>query len=85
MYLLDLQAGGVIRNLEREIRYPLHVSGIKVGTYIADHQFYWVATGVFQCEDVKSRATITPLYRRNKKHMMIEHGITVIEVFKPNE
>ena len=83
VFLLELQAKGVICDLRRQIRYPLHVNGVKIGTYIADHQFVWEATGIPQVEDVKSvRTAKLPLFRRNKKHMWAEYGIDVIEVFE---
>ena len=83
LFLKELEAAGVIRNLRRQVRHTLTVNGVKVGTYISDHEFNRVDTGVFVCEDVKSpRTAKLPLYRRNKRHMMAEHGIDVVEVFK---
>ena len=84
LFLKDLEANGVIRDLRRQVKYELHVQGIKVGSYIADFVYIHPQKGLV-VTDVKSKATITALYRRNKKHMWIEHGIDVIEVFDPNE
>ena len=81
VHLLELQAQGIIRNLRREVRYPLHVNGVKIGTYIADHQWDWAEDGRFHLEDVKSRSTVTPLYRRSKKHVKAEYGLDIIEFY----
>ena len=85
VYLKGLEAKGEIRDLRRQVRHPLTVNGVKVGTYISDHEFTWTETGLPQIEDVKSiRTAKLPLFRRNKKHMAAEHGIDVIEIFKPD-
>ena len=85
MYLKELEAKGLVRDLRREVRYTLHVNGVKVGSYILDHQFIWVKTAEPIYEDVKSKATVTALYRRNKKHMAAEYGIKVVEVYNAQD
>ena len=84
LFLLEQQAKGVIRDLRRQVKYELHVQDIKVGSYIADFVYLHPEKGLV-VTDVKSKATITALYRRNKKHLWIEFGINVIEVFDPLE
>ena len=86
VFLLDLQANGVIRNLRRQVRYNLHVQGVKIGGCIPDFEYTICKTGKQVTEDVKgSKFTLTPLYRRNKRHLLVEHGISMVEVFKPDE
>jgi len=83
LFLRDLEAKGMIRDLERQIRFPLHVNSIRIGTYIPDFRYRVVATGELRTEDVKGK--LTALYRRSAKHLAAEYGITVIEVYQPDE
>jgi hypothetical protein len=85
LVLKEREVAGVIRDLERQIRFPLHVNGIRIGTYIPDFQYTVAKTGERITEDVKAKATVTPLYRRNKKHLFVEHSISVKEVYKWND
>lgn len=85
-FLKDLEAKGVIRGLRRQVRYNLHVNGIKVGACIPDFEYVVVKTGQSATEDVKpSKYFITPIYRRNKLHLLAEHGVSMVEVFKHDE
>jgi len=81
LFLKELEAAGVIDRLERQIRYPLHVNEIRIGTYIPDFR-YWV-NGEMRVEDVKGK--LTALYRRSAKHLAAQYGINVIEVYRPDE
>ena len=63
--LMNLQKSGYISNLRLQPEFPLMVNGKKIGKYIAD--FSYVCKGVRVIEDVKSKATITPVYRLKKK------------------
>ena len=74
-YLRDIK----VDDLEPHPKYDLHVNGVKIGTYSPDFQY--TVNGELVVEDVKGRATLTPLYRWKKKHMLVEHGITVKEVY----
>ena len=78
---MDQEAKGVIHDLKCQVRFPLHVQGIKVATYIADACYVVTRTNQYTVEDTKSPATITALYRRNKRHMLIEYKIDVREVY----
>ena len=68
-----------VDDLEPHPKYDLHVKGVKIGTYSPDFQY--TVNGELVVEDVKGRATLTPLYRWKKKHMLAEHGINVKEVY----
>ena len=82
LHLKELEAIGAILNLERQIRYPLLVNGIKIGTYIADFRYTVPETGEVAVIDVKSpRTAKLPLYRRSKKHMLAQFGIDIQEVY----
>ena len=85
LFLLEQQAKGIITKLHRQVRYDLHVEGVKIGGCIPDFQYVVCETGRLATEDVKSWASITPLYRRNKKHLAVEHKIDMVEVFDPQE
>lgn len=68
-----------VDDLEPHPKYDLHVNGVKIGTYSPDFQYR--VNGELVVEDVKGRATLTPLYRWKKKHMLAEHDIEVHEVY----
>lgn len=59
--------------------FPLHVNGRLLGKYIADFSYRW--DGRLVVEDVKSKPTMTPLYRWKRKHLKAELGLEVTEVF----
>ena len=70
---------GEIKNLERQVRFPIVVNGVKVCTYIADHVYDEMAGRVV--EDVKSEFTRKdPVYRLKNKLMKACHGIDIREV-----
>lgn len=73
---------GLIANLERQVRYPLHcVNGGKVGDYIADHVYYDYQRGCQVVEDVKSPATAKDsLYVWKKRHFQAEYRMPIYEV-----
>ena len=70
---------GEIKNLDRQVRFPIIVNGMKVCTYIADHVYDEMAGRVV--EDVKSEFTRKdPVYRLKYKLMKACHGIDIREV-----
>ena len=73
-------AGGLIHGLELQPRYPLVVNGIKIATYVGDFRYVRNATNTITVEDVKSRPTMTPVYRLKKKLMLALYGIDILEV-----
>ncbi len=70
---------GGVQDLKCHPKYDLHVGGVKIGTYSPD--FTYIEKGSLVVEDVKGKATLTPLYRWKKKHMKAEHDIDVVEVY----
>jgi hypothetical protein len=60
-----LYVAGHIDELELQPKIPLIVNGTKIGSYVGD--FRYKKNGVTILEDVKSKATITPVYRLKKK------------------
>lgn len=72
---------GEIVELECQPRYPLTINGVKVGTYVGDFRYKIVANGTTVVEDVKSKPTMTPIYRLKKKLMLAIHSINVKEMF----
>ena len=71
---------GEIQDLELQPRFKLVVNEHHVCTYVADFRYIESATGVSVVEDVKSPATVTPVYRVKKKLLLATHGITVREI-----
>lgn len=74
-----LEKAGQIRNLRRQIKYPIDVNGHKVCTYWADfcyeelHKTRWVEI----TEDVKGHRT--PIYNLKKRLMRAVWGIDIRE------
>ena len=60
-----LVQSGYISHLRLQPNFPLMVNGKKIGKYVAD--FSYIKNGVKIIEDVKSKATMTPVYRMKKK------------------
>jgi len=75
--LRDWQACGVIRDLQRQVAYLLHVNGQCIGRYVADF-VYAGPENVHTIEDAKGYRT--PLYAWKKKHFEAEYGIPITEV-----
>lgn len=76
-----LERVGEIIDLKCQPRYSLATNGVKLGTYVADFSYREKATNESVVEDVKSKPTITAIYRLKKKLMLAIHGIEVKEVF----
>lgn len=86
--LMLLQRQGVIKGLQRQVKFEL-VPGVKFSDakratpairYFADF-VYQDAAGKLVVEDTKSKATSEDSYYKCKKHMMLAiHGIEIREV-----
>ena len=74
--LQSMVKAGEIRNLERQVRFPIVVNGVKVCTYIAD--FTYEELGGVVVEDVKSEFTRKdPLFRLKSKLLKATTGIDI--------
>lgn len=76
--LLLMQSAGAITGLIVHPHFQLKVSGVHIGDYVADFQYY--EHGQRIVEDVKSPPTRTPLYLWKIKHLKAQYGIEVREV-----
>ena len=73
-----LERAGQISGLERQVRIPIIVNGVKVCSYVADFQY--VQNGRTVVEDVKSEHTRKlPLYRLKNKLLKAANGIEIVE------
>jgi hypothetical protein len=70
-----LERAGEISDLEIKPTYVLTVNGFAVGKMIPD--FRYRRGDQLVCEDVKSKPTITPMFRWKAKHLLHEHGVKV--------
>jgi len=70
---------GVITDLQVHQRFRLDVNGVHICDYESDFTYH--RDGQLVVEDVKSKPTITRLYRVKKKLMLALHKLTVQEVF----
>lgn len=78
-----LEKAGAIRNLERQIKFPLEVStpdsGPKViGNYYADFVYWDNEKQTTVIEDVKGFKT--QLYNWKKQHIEAQYGIKLVEI-----
>lgn len=75
-----LVRAGEIRDLRRQVAYPLVVNGMLVASFVAD--FVYVEGGQVVVEDVKggtTKATRPERYRLKKKLMLAIHGVEIRE------
>ena len=64
-----LSQAGLIKNLECQPKIDLLVNGKSVGKYVGDFR-YINEQGITIIEDVKSKATKTPVYNLKKKILL---------------
>lgn len=73
------EARGEITRLERQVRIPLHApGGQRIGHYVAD--FVFVDGGRRRVQDVKGSPRREDLYTWKRRHVLLEHGITIEEI-----
>lgn len=72
--LLLLKKAKQITDLRLQVRFKL----VQEVTYVADFEYYDVATGSRIVEDAKGFKT--EVYKRKKKLMKVQHGIEIKEV-----
>lgn len=76
--LLLEQKAGKIRDLRRQVRYPLAVNGVLVCTYVAD-AVYWdnrlAREVVADAKGVRTRE-----YRIKRKLMLAIHNVEILEL-----
>ena len=75
-----LEDAGKIVDLKRQVRMPLQVGEIRIGTYIADFVYLAPTDGSLKqvVEDVKGHRT--QLYFWKKKHFEAQYGFPITEV-----
>ena len=61
-----LERAGAIRDLRRQVVFPLMVGAVQIGRYVADFVYFW-PNSERVIEDVKG--VQTELFRRSAKHM----------------
>ena len=78
LVLKDRLAKKEIFELRLQPEFPLTTCGRHIGFYVADFSYRLTKyPGELIVEDVKG--VKTALYRWKKKHMLLEHGITILE------
>lgn len=73
-----MQRAGMIKNLKRQVAYPLEVNGELMTTYYAD--YVYEEGGKTVVEDAKGKRT--RMYTLKKKLMLTIHGIRIREFTK---
>jgi hypothetical protein len=75
------ERAGQIRNLRRQVRYPLHAEGGNlVGGYDADFVYDERTDDGWALVVADAKGFPTPLYEWKKRHMLAEHGIEIREL-----
>lgn len=78
-----LERAGKIASLEVHPVFPLVVDGVKVGKYISDFAYFEKSGNAHTkkvVEDVKSKPTMTPVYRLKKRLLKALYGIDIKEI-----
>ena len=75
------EMAGIITDLEIHKPFSLNVNGVHICDYESD--FTYRRDGRLVVEDVKSKPTVTRLYRVKNKLMLAVLGITIQEVYDP--
>jgi len=76
--LRELEKAGVIRNLRRQVKYPLSVNGQLICTYIGDFSYVEAASGREHLEDAKGVRTAVYLLKR--RLLLALRGIRIEEI-----
>jgi len=79
--LLILERCGSIKNLTLQPEFWLTVNGVKICRYRADFSYFCLKRGEPIVEDVKSKATKTPVYELKRKIFEAMYGRKVTEIF----
>jgi hypothetical protein len=80
--LLLLQKMNYIKDLVIQPKIPLIVNNKTIGSYIGDFKYFDNKLKKTVIEDVKSKATITPLYRLKKKILATyQPPVEITEIF----
>lgn len=70
-----LERGGLISDLQRQVKYPLNCSGKMIANFIADYSY--IQNGKQVVEDFKSPATMTPAFRLKAKLFEANYGFPI--------
>lgn len=77
-----IERAGAIRDLQRQVTFPLLVNGVQIGKYVADFVYYWPNSDRV-IEDVKG--VETPMFRRSAKHMAAQGDPVTVYPPKPKK
>lgn len=67
-----LERSGDVKDLKRQVRYPLHVEGKKIGEYRSDFDYIDNTTKELVTEDTKG--FVTDLFKWKAKHFEAQYG-----------
>jgi len=80
VFLKTREKLGEIEGLELQPRFDLVINKMKCGFYRADFLYLDKRTGEQIVEDVKSKPTMTTVYRLKKKLVKALYNIDIVEV-----
>lgn len=77
--LVAMERAGIIRNLERQVRYNISVNGEKICQYVADFVYEDLGFDNDKCEKIveDAKGVETPEFKLKKKLMKAVHGIDI--------
>lgn len=67
-----MERAGDIKDLKRQVRFPLNVEGKKIGAYVADFTYLDTTTKEEIVEDTKG--FVTDLFKWKAKHFEAQYG-----------
>ena len=77
--LIAMQKGGLIKDLERQVRYKLEVNNQLITTYVADFVYIKINDDGSQEKIVEyAKGVETPVFKIKKKLMKAVHEIEII-------
>ncbi len=93
-YLQDFQRRGVIRDLQRQVPFPIEHNGVLMTTYMADAVYTLASTGQRIVEDYKGlkkdkesgkeKAVTTEVFSLKRKMMKAFYGVEIMIITKAN-
>jgi len=75
-----MEVAGEITELQMQVKFSLDVNGVHICNFFPDFQYHSLRSDQTIVEDVKSKPTMTPVYRLKKKLLKAIHGIDIREV-----
>lgn len=77
MGLIQREKAGHIRNLQRQVKYPLAANGIHIADYIADAVYEQSKGAIWQTIVSDMKGVVTPVFRLKAKLFAANYGFPI--------